>query len=72
VIWSQTVRSSAVPLAGFQGAGLLVGGPSYLLFFVPLKPIISSNKALIAFVRSGHWQAIETTPVPALGWTAGG
>ena len=72
VIWSQTVRSQAIPLAGFSGTGLIVGGPSYLVFFVPLQPIISPHTALISFIRAGRWQAIETTPVPALGWALGG
>lgn len=69
VAWSAS-PIPRLPVPGFQGAGLL--GTTDIILFVPLQPIISNNLALIAALRAGRWQALETNPVPALGWPIGG
>lgn len=68
VAWSAS-PINRLPIPGFQGAGLL--GTADVILFVPLQPIISHNTALIAALRAGRWQALETNPAPAIGWPVG-
>lgn len=65
-IWSPNTYAAPVPVPGFAGVGLLVAPDIILLW--PVAPVISQDKQIIALLRLGHWQAIETSPVPALGW----
>lgn len=69
-IWSPNTYAAQVPVPGFAGIGLLVA-PDLILPW-PVSPIISLDNKIISLVRLGHWQAIETSPVPALGWPVKG
>lgn len=71
-VWSPTTLPAPLPIAGFAGCGLLVDASVGVFFAYPLTPIVSSDPAVIALIRSGSWQPVETTPLPALGWPIGG
>jgi hypothetical protein len=69
-VFSPTTFAAPVPVPGFAGVGLLVM-PDIVLRW-PISQIVLPDPKLISLLRTGSWQAVETSPVPALGWPVKG
>lgn len=70
--WSPAQLAAPIPLVGFSGTGLWLDLTAGVWFSHPLSAIHSIDPVLIGAIRAGRWQAVETLPIPALGWPMGG